>query len=61
MQVNGNLVSRKIYSNREGSEQFLVTECFFDLFLELSHISAIRTIRIQIGKKYWDLEPCRKS
>ena len=23
--------------------------------------SVVRTIRIQIGKKYWDLETCRKS
>ena len=29
-------VTRTIYSNR--SEQFLVTECFFNLFLEVSHI-----------------------
>ena len=27
-----------IYSNSERSEQFLVTECFFNLFLEVSHI-----------------------
>ena len=33
--------------------QVLVTECFFNLFLE--------TIRFQIGKHYWDLETCRKS
>ena len=26
------------YSNIESSEQFLVTECFFNLFLEVSHI-----------------------
>ena len=34
---------------------FLVTECFFNLFLE------IRTIIIQIGNNYWDLETYRKS
>ena len=34
-----------------------VTEC---LFPEVSHIQQ-RTVRIQIGKKYWDLETCRKS
>ena len=28
-------ITRTIYSNSERSEQFLVTECFFDLFLEL--------------------------
>ena len=43
------------------SKQFLVTECFFNLFLEVSQIQEIRTKRIQIGKKYWDLEMCRKS
>ena len=41
-------------SNSERSEQFLVTECFFNLFLEISQIS-------KIGKNYWDLEICRKS
>ena len=40
-----------IYSNSERSEQFLVTECFFNLFLEFSQISKNRTIIIQIGKK----------
>ena len=27
-----------IYSNSERSEQFLVTECFLNLFLEVSHV-----------------------
>ena len=31
-------ITRTIFSNSEGSEQFLVTECFFNLFLEGSHI-----------------------
>ena len=31
-------IFRTIYSNSERSEQFLVTECFFNLFLEVSHI-----------------------
>ena len=31
-------IPRTIYSNSERSEQFLVTECFFNLFLEVSHI-----------------------
>ena len=31
-------LTRTIYSNSERSEQFLVTECFFNLFLEVSHI-----------------------
>ena len=51
----------EINSNSERSEQFLVTECFFNLFLEISQISKNRTIIIQIGKNYWDLEICRKS
>ena len=31
-------ITRTMYSNSERSEQFLVTECFFNLFLEVSHI-----------------------
>ena len=31
--------TRTIYSNSERSEQFLLTGCFFTLFLEASHIS----------------------
>ena len=31
-------ITRTIYSNSERPEQFLVTECFFNLFLEVSHI-----------------------
>ena len=30
-------IIRTLYSNSERSEQFLVTECFFNLFLEVSH------------------------
>ena len=30
---------RTIYSSSERSKQFLVTECFFNLFLEVSHVS----------------------
>ena len=40
-------ITRTICSNSERSEQLLVTECFFKLFLEVR----IRTIRIQIEKK----------
>ena len=50
----------RTYSNSERSEQFLVTACFFNLFLEVSHILQIRTIRIHIGTKCWDLEAYRK-
>ena len=31
-------ITRTIYSNSERSEQLLVTECFFNLFLDVSHI-----------------------
>ena len=31
-------ITRTIYSNSERSEQFLVTECLFNLFLEVSQI-----------------------
>ena len=31
-------IRRTIHSNIERSEQFLVTECFFNLFLDVSHI-----------------------
>ena len=31
-------VTTTIYSNSERPEQFLVTQCFFNLFLEVSHI-----------------------
>ena len=30
-------ITRTIYSNSERSEQFLVTKCFFNLFLEVSN------------------------
>ena len=46
-------IIRTIYSNSERSEQVLVTECFFNLFLEVSHI---KLYQIQIGKNYWDWE-----
>ena len=44
-------ITKTIYSSSERSEQFLVTKCFFNLFLEISEISKNRTIMIQIGKK----------
>ena len=31
-------ITRTIYSNSERSEQFLVIECFFNLFLEVTSI-----------------------
>ena len=32
------VIEKKNYSNSKRSEQFLVTECFFNLFLDVSHI-----------------------
>ena len=54
-------ITRTICWKSKRSEQFFVTECLFILFLEVSQIWLIRTIKIQIGKKCWDLETCRKS
>ena len=51
-------ITRTIYSNNESSEQFLVTECFLTCSWRFL-IS--NNPRIQIGKKYWDLETCRES
>ena len=31
-------ITRIIYSNSEGLEDFLLTKCFFNLFLEVPHI-----------------------
>ena len=53
--------TRPIYSNSESSEQFLVTECFFNLFLEVFSYLSNETMKTQNGKNYWDLETCRKS
>ena len=38
----------------------VLTECFFNLLLEVSHIKYSRKIRNRIGKNHWDLETCRK-
>ena len=43
----------KICSNSERSEQFWVTECFFNWFWRLE-------LEFKLEKK-WDLETCRKS
>ena len=48
--IEKNEITRRIYSNSEWSEQFLVTECHFNLFLEVSNILQISTIRTQIKK-----------
>ena len=44
----------------KGRKNFCFTECFSNLFVEVSHIKRIRTIQIQIGRNYWDLETCSK-
>ena len=38
-------ITRTIYSNSGSSEQFLVTECFFNLFLEVSDTDLIYYVR----------------
>ena len=55
-------ISRTIYSKSERSDQFLKQNAVLTFswrFLR-SNILCI-TIRIQIGRNYWDLETCRKS
>ena len=43
-------ITLTIYSNSERSEQFLVTECFFNLFLEISQILKNRNWKkLQLG------------
>ena len=37
------------------------TECFINLFLEISQILYIRKIQTQIGKNKWNSETYRKS
>ena len=54
-------ITKTVFSNSERSEQFLKTECFFNLFLEVFQTEYMRTIRIQIGENNWDLETCSKS
>ena len=54
-------ITRTVYLSSERSEQCLVTECFSNLLLEVSHIQKIRTNIVQIGKNHWDLEKCRRS
>ena len=43
-------ITGTIYSNSERSEQFLVTECFFNLFLEVSHIKLVEQIVFKFKK-----------
>ena len=46
-------ITRTICSNSKRSEKILVTESFFNLFLEVFQIWWIRTIIFQVGKMYW--------
>ena len=53
-------ITKTVFSNSERSEQFLKTECFFNLFLEVFQTEYMRTIRIQIGENNWDAVNVRK-
>ena len=62
--------SGKVEKNLSSGEQYIgtvkvstifETNCFFNLFQEVSQIGYIRIMKIQIGKNNWDLEICRKS
>ena len=48
-------ITRTIYSNSERSEQFLVTECFFNLFLEVFQMYIRKGLRngILLPKLFW--------
>ena len=48
-------ITRTIYSNSERSEQFLVTEWFFNLFLKVSHCQTFLTLIL--GSEMVDLGP----
>ena len=53
-------ITSTIYLNSERVRTIFETDCFFNLFSEVSQIKYIRTIRIQIGRNNWDLETCMK-
>ena len=40
------------------SEQCLVIECFFNLFLEYNKLEQLE---FKLEKNFWDLETCRKK
>ena len=48
-------ITRTIYSNNERSEQFLVTKCFFNFFLEVSHIICKDVANKKMLAPSWDL------
>ena len=41
-------------SNSERSERCLVTECVFNLFLEVSRSNKLEQLGLKLEKKYWD-------
>ena len=43
-------ITRTIYSNSERSEQFLVTECFFNLFLEFLRSNKLEQLEFKLEK-----------
>ena len=54
-------ITRTIYDNSERSEQFLATECFFNLSLEILKLDKLKQLEFKLEKKYWNLETCTKS
>ena len=43
-------ITKAIYSNSERSEQFLVTECFFNLFLEVLRSNKLEQLAFKLEK-----------
>ena len=43
-------ITRTIYSKSERSEKNLVTECFLNLFLEVSHVYRLEQLEFKLGK-----------
>ena len=43
-------ITRTIYSNSERSEQFMVTDCFLNLFLEVSHTNKLEQLEFKLEK-----------
>ena len=54
-------ITKTIYSNSERSEQFLVTECFLTSSWRFLIPIKLEKLELELEKKYWDLETCRKS
>ena len=43
-------ITKKVFSNSERSEQFLKTECFFNLFLRFLRINTCEQLEFKSGK-----------